>query len=388
MEEAQEAQLHIMVEEAKEPNSDLNTNMTNQSTVPQQINYKWWLRIALYILIVLVGQTVALLLGRLYYVKGGTSKWVGTLMQVAGFPVLLFFYCFSAFKNSTANNLQTQPRFSFIIVSAYALIGLITAANCFLLSTGMLYLPVSTYTLISASQLGFNALFSFFLNSQKFTPLIINSLVLLTISSILLMFQNGSGDLSGVSKVKFAIGFICTLGGSAGCGLNLSLTQLCFRKVFKRGTFMEIIDVIFYNSMVATGASLVGLFASGEWKSLSKEMELYELGKVAYVMTIVWAAIAWQVFTVALVELMVEVSSLFCNSISVLGFPVVPALAVVFFHDKMDGVKVISMVLAIWGIISYIYQQYLDESKSETDPRMANEVSEAFPSGIQIVDRD
>ncbi|KAJ0018702.1 hypothetical protein Pint_10058 [Pistacia integerrima] len=183
--------------------------MTNQSTLPQHRSYKWWLRIALYIFIVLVGYT----LGRSYNVKGGKSKWIETLMQVAGFPALLLFYCVSALKNPTTSILQTQPRSPFIVASVYGSLGLLTAANCFLFSIGMLYLPVSTVTVISASQLGFNALFLFLLNSQKFTPLIINSLVLLTISSILLMFQDGSGDLSGVSKVKFAIGFICTLGG-------------------------------------------------------------------------------------------------------------------------------------------------------------------------------
>ena len=40
-------------------------------------------------------------------------------------------------------------------------------------------------------------------------------------------------------------------------------------------------------------------------------------------------------------------------------------LAVLFFHDKMDGIKGISMVLAIWGVVSYVYQQYLDDTKSE-----------------------
>ncbi|XP_031256864.1 purine permease 21-like [Pistacia vera] len=135
---------------------------------------------------------------------------------------------------------------------------------------------------------------------------------------------------------------------------------------------MEIIDIISYPSIVATCDALVGLFANGEWKSLSKEMELYELGKVAYVMTIVWATIAWQVFSVGLVGLIFEVSSLFCNSISILGFPIFPVLGVVFFHDKIDGVKVISMVLAIWGIVSYVYQQYLDESKPKNDSRIAN----------------
>ena len=62
-------------------------------------------------------------------------------------------------------------------------------------------------------------------------------------------------------------------------------------------------------------------------------------------------------------------SSLFFNVISVLGLPVIPVLAVIFFHEKMNGVKAISMVLAIWGFISYFYQPYLDDSKSKAEMR-------------------
>ncbi|KAK2642750.1 hypothetical protein Ddye_024513 [Dipteronia dyeriana] len=192
-----------------------------------------------------------------------------TLLQFVGFPILLLYYCIS--KNPTTNDHQVEPRSWLIVAGVYVYLGLITAALGFLILVGVLqYLPISTVTLIAASQLAFNAFFSFLINSQKFTPLIINCLVLLTISSVLHVFNNDSANPTGVvSKVKYVIGFICTVGaGAAVGGLVLALTQLAFRKVLKRGTFKENMDFIIYQAIVATSATLVGLFASGEWKGL------------------------------------------------------------------------------------------------------------------------
>ena len=62
-------------------------------------------------------------------------------------------------------------------------------------------------------------------------------------------------------------------------------------------------------------------------------------------------------------------SSLFSNVISVLGLPVILVLAVIFFHEKMNWVKAISILLAIWGFISYFYQHYLDDSESKAKKR-------------------
>ncbi|XWS19805.1 hypothetical protein CRYUN_Cryun31cG0047800 [Craigia yunnanensis] len=249
----------------------------------------------------------------------------------------------------------------------YIALGILLATYSLLYSIGLSYLPVSTYSLICAStQLAFNAFFSFFLNSQKFTPFIINSLVLLTISSTLLVFQNNPSGSTTVSPGKFVIGFVCTVAASAGFGLLLSLTQLCFERVLKKQTFKVVLDMIIYQSLVATLIILVGLFASGDWKSLDTEMEGFKLGKVSYVNILVWIAIALQVFSIGSIGLIFEVSSLFSNVISTLALPIVPVLAMVFFHDRMTGVKVISMVLAIWGFVSYVYHHYLDDSKSET----------------------
>lgn len=338
---------------------------------------------AIYMLSLLSGQSVALLLGRLYFGKGGKSKWMATLVQTAGFPVLLPFYI-SPTKNKPTNNDHTKPPSALTLASLYVFLGVFLVAVAMLYSIGLLNLPVSTFSLICASQLGFNALFSYFLNSQKFTPFIVNSLVLLTISSTLLVFQNDSSGSTKISEGKYLIGFLCTVGASAGYALMISLTQLSYQKILKSENFGVVLDMIIYQSLVATGAILVGLFASREWKGLKEEMGEFELGKVSYIMTLVWEAISWQVFSVGAVGLIFEVSSLFSNVISTLGLPIVPVLAVFVFHDKMDGVKVIAMLLAIWGFVSYIYQHYLDDlnSKAKTGSQNGNGASE-----VSLVER-
>ncbi|CAL1371801.1 unnamed protein product [Linum trigynum] len=105
--------------------------------------------------------------------------------------------------------------------------------------------------------------------------------------------------------------------------------------------------------MVASGIGAVGLFASGDWKGLGKEMENYELGKVGYVMTLVWTSVPWELFAVATMALVFEVSSVFSNAVGTVGLPLAPIMAVVIFDDRMSGVKAVAMVLALWGFLSY-----------------------------------
>ncbi|XP_017644720.1 purine permease 21-like [Gossypium arboreum] len=368
MGEAPEIQLQVPSEDEKlnEDSVEQQTNGNQSTTITQQRTYKWWLLMTIYTFFLLSGQSVATLLGRLYYDKGGNSKWLATIVQVVGFPILIPLYYLPSYKSSHTSNITTNPPSLLVLSGMYFGLGLLLAAGCLLYSVGLLYLPVSTYSLICASQLAFNALFSFFFNSQKFTPFIINSLVLLTISSTLLVFQNDSSGSTPVPRAKYVIGFVCTVVASAGYGLMLSLTQLCFQKILKKQTFKAVLDMIIYQSSAATLMISVGLFASGEWKSLGEEMEGFKLGKLAYVNVLVWIAVGWQVFSIGAVGLIFEASSLFSNVISTLGLPIVPVFAMVFFHDPMTGVKVISMLLAIWGFVSYVYQHYLDDRNSDT----------------------
>ncbi|XP_028754823.1 probable purine permease 10 [Neltuma alba] len=404
MEEPQDLPLSIIESDGakdKNPNGDTesdaakktdpngNTGDIHNEESPANKNrrrHQRWLRIALYVVSVLLGQSAATLLGRLYYQEGGNSKWLATLVQLVGFPILLPLYSIPASKQTSATNTvihnHEQPSVSKLAL-VYVSLGLLVALDCYLYSVGLSYLSVSTFSLICSSQLAFNAFFSFFLNSLKFTPYIINSLVILTISSILLVFQaDSSSGSTQVSKQKYMIGFICTVAASAGYGLTLSLTQLAFKKVFKKVSFKVILDLIIYQSIVATLATIVGLFASGEFRGLKAEMKEYRMGKASYVLNLSFTAITWQVFSVGCVGLILEVSSLFSNVISVLGLPIVPILAIAFFHDKMNGLKVISLLLALWGFLSYTYPQYLDEINSKTQHRNNDALSRDSLNGV------
>ncbi|XP_074269701.1 purine permease 21-like [Silene latifolia] len=376
MGEAQKQEVQITDWDKKETSSPQPSTIISPSNTSILRQFEWRILITLFILFVLLGQTAAILLGRLYYNNGGKSKWMATLVQVAGFPVLLPLYKLVPTKK-IENDTPTTHHLSCIkIASMYIFLGLFMAGMCMLYSIGLQYMPVSTFSLISSSQLTFNALFAFFINSQKFTPYIINSVVLLTISSALLCFHSDSSLPKGVSKKEYAIGFICTIGCSAGYALSLSLTQYAFQRLLKKTNFKATVDMIIYPALVASVATVVGLLVSGEWKTLKTEMHKYELGKVSYVMTLLWTALTWQLFSIGVVGLINKVSSLFSNVVATLGLPIVPVLAVIFFHDSMDGVKVVAMVLAIWGFVSYGYQQYLDH-KLETENHFPTFDSEA-----------
>ena len=105
------------------------------------------------------------------------------------------------------------------------------------------------------------------------------------------------------------------------------------------------------------------------------EMEEYSEGKVSYLMTLVWTAATWQISSVGMLGLVFEVSSLFSNVISTVALPVVPILGVVFFRDRMDGVKAMALILAVWGSVSYVYQHYLDDSKKNGKTSEGDEAS-------------
>ncbi|PWA54264.1 purine permease [Artemisia annua] len=358
-------------------NNDQATSLETQDVVSRGsskvVEYKWWIKIALFTIFVLSGQSVATMLGRLYFNKGGNSKWMATLVQTLGFPLMLplIFMYLPSKTTPKPQEFTTKPSWITLFM-LYMFLGIFLAADCMLYTLGLNFMPVSTYSLICASQLAFNAFFSYFLNGQKFTPYIANSLVLLSFSSTLLVFQSDSEQSVKTSKTKYIVGFVCTVAASAGYGLMLSVTQLAFKKVLKSQSYKVVFDMIVYQNMIASCWILVGLFASGEWKDIKGEMAGYESGSVSYIMNLVWTSISWQVFSIGCIGLIFEVSSLFSNVISTLGIPIVPVLAVVFFHEKMNGVKVIAMLLAIWGFTSYIYQHYLDDKEEKTKAKVVN----------------
>ncbi|KAK7839465.1 purine permease 21 [Quercus suber] len=143
----------------------------------------------------------------------------------------------------------------------------------------------------------------------------------------------------------------------------------------KDETFSAVLDMQIYASIFATCCCLEGLFASGEWKLLGKEVENYGKGRVSYMMTLIWAAVTCQISSIGMLGLIFEVSSLFSNVISTLALPIVPILAVILFHDKMDGVKVMALLLAIWGF----FHTFINTISMTLNPRLTKPVLMRLP---------
>nr|GFA57519.1 probable purine permease 11 isoform X2 [Tanacetum cinerariifolium] len=155
--------------------------------------------------------------------SGGKSKWLATHVQTVGFPIL--FVPYIGFPSSEESSTTSATSYSLpIIILIYIIVGVLIAGDNMLYSAGLLYLSASTYSLICATQLAFNAAFSFFINSQKFTALIFNSVVVLSLSASLVAVNDDSDKPSGVTNRKYALGFVATIGAS---GLYALLLSLC-----------------------------------------------------------------------------------------------------------------------------------------------------------------
>ncbi|XP_047970800.1 probable purine permease 11 isoform X1 [Salvia hispanica] len=322
---------------------------------------QWWIFVVLNIVFVIVGQAAAVLLGRFYYDQGGNSEWMASLVQTAAFPILYILYLFLRSPDKSSTSLSAPPPSTRLMALIYIVGGAIIAGDNMLYSIGLLYLSASTYSLICATQLAFNALFAFFINQQKFTARILISVALLSLSALLLATNDGSDGPLRASRGDYILGVVTTLAASALYSLILSLMQLTFEKVQKRETFSVVLDMQVYTSIVATCVTVVGLFASGEWGTIRGEMEGFGSGEASYIMTLVWTAVAWQISSVGVVGLIFVVSSLFSNAISTLSTAVTPIASLVVFHDKMNGPKIAAMLLAFLGFALYIRQNYLDD---------------------------
>ncbi|KAF3674614.1 putative chlorophyll a-b binding protein 3C, chloroplastic-like isoform 1 [Capsicum annuum] len=368
MEEAQQKLLDIPNEEIFEKE---NHNIESSGSTHCTTKHKWWYQVAIFTLLTLIGEVITSLLVSIYFTKGGKSIWLISFVQNLGFPTLLPFLFYASLNNSNNNNNNSNSQIEVIkdnqephiciIFLVYVVLGVLLGGVSVFDSIGLKYLQVSTYSLINTSQLGFTVVFSFsfFLDGRKLiTPSIVNSVVLVTVASVILVLHNNeSGEKSGG---KFLLGFFSAVGGSTTYSLVLSLTEFSYRKILKGRKFIDIIEMSIYQTLVASIVILLGLFISGDWKNLIMEMEKYQLGKVYYAVILLFIAISCQLNVVASIWLVFKVNPLLSNVLNNLGALITPIFGVIFLNDKIKGLKLVVMFLAIWGFASQIYQQYLN----------------------------
>lgn len=100
-------------------------------------------------------------------------------------------------------------------------------------------------------------------------------------------------------------------------------------------------------------------------QALPKEAREFKLGEALFYVVAVFSAIIWQGFFLGAIGLIFSTSSLVSGIMISVLLPITEVLAVIFYHEKFQAEKGLSLALSLWGFVSYFY----GEIKSGEDKR-------------------
>ncbi|KAJ1378096.1 Purine nucleobase transmembrane transport [Sesbania bispinosa] len=251
------------------------------------------------------------LLSKYYFIHKGSSRWVSTWVQCAGFPLLMlpiflpYLLKFSMKKPFTDFN----PKMLTLSI-AIGLIGLMLGLN--------------------------NLLFSWGIHTSQFQPPL---LFYPPNCSVLLALDSSKERSNEVTREEYLVGFLCTVGAGLLFALYLPVMEKVYKKVYCYEMVMEMQLVM---EIAATTLATIEI-------DLTTLLHGWSRDGFSHIFT------NRGICTTALV------------SMNVLG-------GVVIFKDAFDGIKVVSTVLCIWGFCSYVYGLHVKKLK-KAQMKNKNELS-------------
>ncbi|XP_076884759.1 purine permease 3-like [Bidens hawaiensis] len=297
-------------------------------------------------LLLAVGNSGGPLVMRLYFLHGGKRIWLSAFLKTAGWPfilVVLIVLYFCRRCKTTSDHCRVvymRPR----MFLAAAVLGLMTGLDDYLYACGVARLPVSTTSLIIASQLSFTAFFAYLLVKQKFTAYTINAVVLLTVGAAVLAFHTNSDRPNGVSKV-----------------------ELTYNKAKQAITYTLVLEIQMVLCLFATVFCIIGMIINNDFKVIPREATHFGLGKGAYYVVLCVDVVFWQCFFLGAIGVVFCASSLLSGIIIAVLLPVTETLAVVFYKEPFHVEKGIALVLSLWGFTSYFYGEYKSMKKKDIE---------------------
>uniref|UniRef100_A0A0E0M278 EamA domain-containing protein n=1 Tax=Oryza punctata TaxID=4537 RepID=A0A0E0M278_ORYPU len=367
--EAEEASLELSLIMEVEAAATQRQPCKNGSTTKQQQpsagrSFRNPLLVVNFVLMV-VGSACGPLLLRAYFLRGGNRKWLSSLLQTAGWPLLLVPLWFSYYSRrrrevEDGGGAAATPLFLMTprLLVASAVVGLMTGVDDLLYAYGLAYLPVSTSSILISTQLAFTAAFALLLVRQRFTAFSVNAVVLLSVGAAMLGMNAGGDRPAGVSRAQYCAGFAMTLGAAALYGLVLPVMELSqARHAAARGTvtYTLVMEMQLVIGFVATAFSAIGMLVNNDFHAIPGEAQEFGLGQAGYYLLLAGSAAMYQCFFLGTIGAIFYGSALLAGVIMTVLIPVTEVLAVMFFHEPFNGTKGVALALSLWGFVSYFY---------------------------------
>ncbi|KAL9242832.1 hypothetical protein vseg_016792 [Gypsophila vaccaria] len=334
------------------------TTTTLETTTNKKHNTKL---LTINYILLFIGSITSSLLAKFYFNHKGSSRWVSTLVQSLGFPLLLPPIFTPYFLNFTTRKPFTRLTKKLFFLSI--IIGLFLGLNNLLFSWGTSYLPVSTSSLLLSTQLAFTLILSCLIVKQKINFLNLNCVVLLTLGSVLLGLSSSHDRPKGVTMAMYFVGYACTVGAGLLFALYLPIMEKVYREVY---CYAMVIEMQLLMEMSATALATVGMAVDGGFREMRHEAaHEFDLGPRMYALTIIGNIVCWQLCFMGTAGMVFLTSSLtggVCMT-ALLAMNVVGG--VVVYGDHFGGVKVVSTVLCAWGFCSYVYGMYVKQKITE-----------------------
>ncbi|CAM0951767.1 unnamed protein product [Alopecurus aequalis] len=301
-------------------------------------------------LLMIVGSACGPLLLRAYFLHGGNRKWLSSLLQTAGCPLLLAPLCASFLSrrrySTTTPIFLMSPR----LLAATVGIGLMTGLDNLLYAYGLAYLPVSTSSILISTQLAFTAAFALLLVRQRFTAFSVNAVVLLSAGAAILGMNSGGDRPAGVTRAQYHVGFAMTLGAAALYGLVLPVMELSQARHAARAgcavTYTLVMEMQAVIGFTATAFSAVGMLVNHDFHAIPGEAREFGLGQAGYYLLLAGSAIVYQFFFLGTIGAIFYGSALLAGVIMTVLIPVTEVLAVLFFHEPFNGTKGVAVALS------------------------------------------